>query len=77
MEDASYLRLKNIELGYTLSQRLTSAVGINTVRVYGNIQNAFTITNFRGFDPEQTVDETRAQAYPQVRIYTMGLNVNF
>ncbi len=77
MEDASYLRLKNIELGYTLSKRLTSAIGINTVRVYGNIQNAFTITNFRGFDPEQTVDETRAQAYPQVRIYTMGLNVNF
>jgi TonB-linked SusC/RagA family outer membrane protein len=77
MEDASYLRLKNIELGYTLSSRLTSPIGISKVRFYGSIQNAFTITNFRGFDPEQEVGETRAQAYPQVRIFTLGLNVNF
>lgn len=77
MEDASYLRLKNIELGYTLNKRVTSSLGINSLRIYGNIQNAFTISNYRGFDPEQTVDETRAQAYPQVRIFTVGLNVNF
>ncbi|WP_423130438.1 TonB-dependent receptor [Gaoshiqia sp. Z1-71] len=77
MEDASYLRLKNIELGYTLSQRHISKLGISKVRIYGNVQNAFTITNYKGFDPEQTTDETRAQAYPQVRIVTLGLNVNF
>lgn len=77
MEDASYLRLKNVELGYTLNKRLTSAIGINSLRIYGNIQNAFTITDYKGFDPEQTVDETRAQAYPQVRIFTVGVNVNF
>ena len=77
MEDASYLRLKNIELGYTISPSLISKIGINSVRVYGNIQNAFTITNFKGFDPEQTVDQTRAEAFPQVRVMTMGLNVNF
>ena len=77
MEDASYLRLKNVELGYTLSPHLTSEIGLNKVRIYGNIQNAFTITDFKGFDPEQPVGETRAQAYPQVRIMTVGLNVNF
>jgi len=77
MEDASYLRLKNIELGYTLSTKLVSKIGISSVRIYGNVQNAFTITKFKGFDPEQTVDQTRAEAFPQVRVITMGLNVNF
>jgi TonB-dependent starch-binding outer membrane protein SusC len=77
MEDASYLRLKNIELGYTLSPKIISKVGVASIRIYGNIQNAFTITNFKGFDPEQTTDQTRAEAFPQVRVMTMGLNVNF
>lgn len=77
MEDASYLRLKNIELGYTISPSIVSKIGLSSVRIYGNIQNAFTITNFKGFDPEQTVDQTRAEAFPQVRVMTMGLNVNF
>ncbi len=77
MENASYLRLKNIELGYTFDKKLLPFMKNCTVRLYGNIQNAFTITNFKGFDPEQEVGETRAQAYPQVRIYTIGLNVNF
>lgn len=77
IEDASYLRLKNIELGYTVSPKLISKIGIGSIRVYGNIQNAFTITNFKGFDPEQPVGETRAQAFPQVRIMSVGVNVNF
>nr|WP_120272928.1 SusC/RagA family TonB-linked outer membrane protein [Mangrovibacterium diazotrophicum] len=77
MEDASYLRLKNIELGYTFNSRLVSKVGLSSVRVYGNIQNAFTITNFKGFDPEQNTSQTRAEAFPQVQVMTVGLNVNF
>ncbi len=77
MEDASYLRLKNIELGYTISPRIISKIGIGSIRVYGNIQNALTITKFKGFDPEQTVNQTRAESFPQVRVMTMGVNVNF
>jgi hypothetical protein len=77
VENASYLRLKNIELGYTLNSKYTSILGIASVRIYGNIQNAFTITNFKGFDPEQTVDQTRAEAFPQVRVMSAGLNINF
>ena len=77
MENASYLRLKNIELGYTFDRKLLPFMRNCTVRLYGNIQNAFTITNYKGFDPEMEVGETRAQAYPLVRIYTIGLNVNF
>jgi len=77
MENASYLRMKNIELGYSLSPKILSRAGIKSLRVYGNMQNAFTITKFKGFDPEQTVDQTRAEAFPQVRVMTMGVNVNF
>lgn len=77
MENASYLRLKNIELGYTFDRKILPFMGNCTARLYGNIQNAFTITNYKGFDPEQEVGEIRAQAFPQVRIYTVGLNVNF
>lgn len=77
MQDASYLRLKNMELGYTISPTFFTRNGLSSVRIYGNIQNAFTITKFRGFDPEQTVDQTRAEAFPQVRVMTFGLNVNF
>ncbi len=76
-EDASYFRLKNIELGYTLPSSVLQKVNISKVRVYGNVQNVFTISNFKGFDPEQPTWETRAQAYPQTRIVTFGVNVNF
>ncbi|OQP56863.1 hypothetical protein A3860_09780 [Niastella vici] len=77
MENAAYLRMKNIELGYSISPNILNKAGIRSLRVYGNIQNAFTVTKFKGFDPEQTVNQTRAQAFPQVRVMTMGVNVNF
>jgi TonB-dependent starch-binding outer membrane protein SusC len=77
MENAAYLRMKNIELGYSINSHILSKAGIKSFRLYGNVQNAFTITKFKGFDPEQKVDQTRAQAFPQVRIMTMGVNVNF
>jgi TonB-linked SusC/RagA family outer membrane protein len=77
MEDASYLRLKNIELGYTFDNKLIPALGKCKFHLYGSIQNLFTFTSYKGFDPEQVNDETRAEAYPQTRIYTIGLNINF
>lgn len=77
VENASYLRLKNIEIGYSLPKKLVSVIGIGSVRVYGNIQNALTLCKFKGFDPEQETDQTRAEAFPQTRIFTMGVNVNF
>ncbi|MFD1816855.1 TonB-linked outer membrane protein, SusC/RagA family [Pseudarcicella hirudinis] len=77
VENASYLRLKNIEIGYTLPTSVLSKIGIGSIRIYSNIQNALTFSKFKGFDPEQPVDQVRAQAYPQVRIYTLGLNVKF
>lgn len=77
VEDASYLRLKNVELGYTIPKNIISKLGIDYIRIYSSVQNAFTITNYKGYDPEKPVNETRSLAFPQVRIITLGLNVNF
>ena len=84
VEDGSYLRLKNVSLGYTLPKSLLEKIGIERVRVYCNIQNLFTITGYDGYDPEvgaynqnvllTGVDYAR---YPSQRIYTFGINVNF
>lgn len=82
VEDGSYLRIKNISLGYTFPQKLMHKWGIENLRVYMNIQNAFTFTNYKGYDPEvgaynynvllRGVDYAR---YPSQRIYTFGLNI--
>lgn len=84
VEDGSYLRLKNISLGYTLPHKLTKRWSIENLRFYVNIQNLFTITKYKGYDPEvgsynqgvllRGVDYAR---YPSQRIYTFGLNLNF
>ena len=84
VEDGSYLRLKNIALGYNLPRKWLQKVGIESVRVYCNVQNAFTITGYDGYDPEigsynQNVKLTGIDfaRYPSQRIYTFGMNVNF
>ena len=84
VEDGSYLRVKNIALGYNLPRKWLQKVGIESVRVYCNIQNAFTITGYDGYDPEigsynQNVKLTGIDfaRYPSQRIYTFGMNVNF
>ena len=84
VENGSYLRVKNIALGYTLPRQWLQKVGIESLRVYCNIQNAFTITGYDGYDPEigsynQNVKLTGIDfaRYPSQRIYTFGLNVNF
>ena len=84
VEDGSYLRLKNIALGYNLPRKWLQKIGIESVRVYCNVQNAFTITGYDGYDPEigsynQNVKLTGIDfaRYPSQRIYTFGMNVNF
>ena len=84
VEDGSYLRIKNISLGYTFPQKWTRKWHIENLRVYMNIQNAFTFTKYKGYDPEvgaynynvllRGVDYAR---YPSQRIYTVGLNLSF
>lgn len=84
VEDGSYLRIKNISLGYTLPKVIVSRIGLENVRVYCNIQNLWTITGYSGYDPEvgaynqdvltRGIDYAR---YPSQRTYTFGLNLNF
>lgn len=74
--NSSYLRLKNIQVGYTLPQKWTSSVGIERVRLYYSGQNLLTFTSFnKGFDPEAPAG-ARAY-YPQVKTNTFGLNITF
>ena len=77
LENASYFRLKNVELGYTLPQTLLSKIGVAGLRVFTNVQNAFTITKYKGFDPEKSPGNTRSDAHTQVRIASLGLSVRF
>lgn len=77
VEDASYFRLKNIELGYSLKSilgKLTPA--IQNVRLYISAQNLFTITNYTGLDPEST-DMIDMGTYPLSKAFLFGVNVTF
>ncbi|UPZ17904.1 SusC/RagA family TonB-linked outer membrane protein [Flavobacterium humidisoli] len=71
VEDASYLRLKNIEIGYTFSK---SIPGVNSLRLYASGQNLFTITDYTGLDPESTSLIDRG-TYPQSTAFIFGAKV--
>ncbi len=81
MEDASFLRARNIQLGYTLPQKITKKVFISRLRLYAQVENAFTLTRYSGCDPEvsggfREVGVDRG-VYPQNRTVTFGLNLTF
>lgn len=75
LRDNDYIRLKNLELGYTLPEKLTSRAGINNFRVYVNGLNIFTWDKMKVYDPE--TDNTNGQYYPQSRILSAGASVTF
>jgi len=72
VEDASYLRLKNIEVGYTFDVK---KIGVKNVRLYASGQNLFTVTDYTGLDPESTslIDQG---TYPQSKAFILGLKIN-
>ncbi|MBR6732129.1 MAG: TonB-dependent receptor [Bacteroidales bacterium] len=77
LEDASFLRLKNLMLSYSLPKNLLKKTGfIRGLRVYAQGQNLLTFTNFSGLDPEGTRNVYAAQ-YPMSRQYTFGLDLMF
>ncbi|MFB6456913.1 SusC/RagA family TonB-linked outer membrane protein [Chitinophaga sp. Hz27] len=80
VESGTFLRCKNISLGYTLPEKLTSMASIKSLRVYFNVSNAFLITNYKGMDPEiGSWDPLSAGVdngyYPQPRVFTIGANI--
>jgi TonB-dependent starch-binding outer membrane protein SusC len=90
LESGSYLRLKNVQLGYTFSKAAISRLKVSSVRVYISAQNLFTITKYTGLDPEMAVSANAAAAgdgvlatgidwgtYPSSRTFTAGININF
>ncbi len=84
IEDGSYIRLKNIAIGYTFPKSLISKIGLENLRVYANIQNLLTITGYDGYDPEIGASTASANVYgldngryPSPTVYSFGLNVSF
>ena len=73
----SYLRLKNVQIGYTLPKTLMQKVNISTVRVYVNAQNLLTFSPFKLADPERTINTNTLYEYPSASTVTAGLNVSF
>ena len=83
VEDASYIRLQNISIGYTFPKKWINKIFLNNARIYANIQNVYTWSKYKGLDPEvgaiygdalmTGVDYGR---YPSPRIYTFGLNLS-
>lgn len=77
LEDASFLRLKNVMLSYSLPQQLLKRTKfLTSARVYAQAQNLFTITGFSGIDPESSANVYKAQ-YPMSRQFTFGLDMQF
>lgn len=76
IEDGSYFRLKNIQIGYTLPKKVTEKFLCSRLRFYVTASNLFTVTKYSGYDPEvgSGVDYGN---YPQSRTFTFGLNANF
>lgn len=82
VEDGSYLRLQNLQLGYTLPASLTEKATMRDVRVYIAATNLFTLSKYMGFDPAASTGAPVGAGfdngfYPAARIYTVGLNLNF
>lgn len=89
VENGSYLRLRNLQIGYTLPASTIKKLGLAKLRIYVAAQNLFTLTNYTGLDPEigSPTDQTGSRkataqgvdvgTYPLSRIYNLGLNVSF
>lgn len=77
VQNASYLRLKNVELGYTISAKWLQNLKVESLRAYIGVQNVFTISKYTGFDPERSPTRINSDGYPLSRVYTCGLNLVF
>ncbi len=86
VENSSFLRARNMELGYTLTKTFLSRYQVNGFRVFASVDNVFTVTKYRGYDPEIAATGyynnplaygVDAGNYPQPRTYRLGFNVQF
>lgn len=77
LQDASYLRLKNLQLGYTIQSDLLTRANISRLRAYINAQNLLTFSKWKLSDPEKNILRTNIGDYPNTRTITLGFNVTF
>lgn len=81
VENGSYMKMKYLKLSYSLPKNLIRKIGATNLDVYGQVENVFTITKYKGLDPEILPGEYGARidngAYPRPRTFTIGLNLQF
>ncbi len=82
VEDGSYLRLKNLQIGYTFEDNISSKIGMDSFRIYVQGTNLFTLTDYNGIDPEVISNDNLTlgvenQIYPMSQIFTFGINIKF
>ena len=83
IEDGSFLRLKNMTLGYTIPDKLTRRFKVSKLRLYASAQNLFCLTSYSGYDPEVNTSTSPLMpgldwgAYPKSNVYTFGLELQF
>lgn len=82
VEDASFLRIQNMQLGYTIPRSLTGKIGVDQLRLFTSVSNLYTFTNYTGYDPAASTGTPIGSGfdsgfYPAARTYTFGLNLNF
>lgn len=88
LEDGSFIRLKNVQVGYTLPKNTSKSIGIERIRIYASAYNLLTFTKYPGLDPEMTTSDNSAAegdaatgidwgTYPVARSYNIGIQVNF
>ena len=82
VEDGSYLRIQNVQLGYTLPQSVLDDLNIDKIRIYIAVNNLYTFTKYRGYNPDVSNASPLGAGvdlgqYPQARTFTTGINVSF
>ena len=82
VEDASYIRIQNIQIGYKFSQQMLDKLGVNSLRVYTSVNNLHTFTKYSGYDPSASSGSPIGAGidrgfYPVAKTYILGLNLSF
>ncbi|MDR1171689.1 MAG: TonB-dependent receptor [Bacteroidales bacterium] len=75
--DASYLRMKNLQISYSVPEKFLSMFKIKKLKVFANGENLLTVSKMKDFDPEKNIKGGSYYEYPSIKIYSVGLNVTF
>ena len=76
LHSCNYLRLKNLQIGYTIPKYILSVIGVQNLRIYLSGENLFTITKWPGLDPEKLPKKGSEQPYPLIKTFSLGINIS-